>query len=213
MIPKTLHLIWVGDDSRRPHAFIQSWADMNPSWQVKLWGNDDLATYGWVNAHHMRQMAPRELNGVADMMRWEILYHEGGFLVDADSRCVRALDDHLLEHESFACWESEIERPGLIAAGYVATVPGNPFFGQIIKDIEAEPSVVHDMAWRTVGPLRLTEAHRKYRYTGLTVLPSHFFIPEHFSGLKYEGPGTVYAEQYWASTRRSYGALAAARAA
>lgn len=213
MIPKTLHVIWVGDDTRRPNAMIQSWVDKNPTWKVCVWGNDDLANYGWVNAQHMRDMAPRELNGVADMMRWEILYHEGGFLVDADSTCVRALDDHLLEHEAFACWESEIERPGLIAAGYVATVPGNPFFGQIIKDIQAEPSVVHDMAWRTVGPLRLTEAHRKYRYTGLSVLPSHYFIPEHFTGLKYSGPGIVYAHQHWASTRRSYDLLGQAKAA
>lgn len=28
----------------------------------------------------MREMATKELNGVADMMRWEILYNEGGFL-------------------------------------------------------------------------------------------------------------------------------------
>lgn len=213
MIPKTLHVIWVGDETRRPDAQIQTWVDLNPGWTICLWGNQDLADHGWVNARHMREMAARELNGVADMMRWEILYHEGGFLVDADSSCVRALDDHLLEHEAFACWENEIDRPGLIAAGYVASVPGNPFFGQIIKDIEAEPSVVHDLAWRTVGPLRLTEAHRTYRYTGLSVLPSHYFIPEHYGGLKYEGSGIVYAHQHWASTRRGVASNCQAKAA
>jgi mannosyltransferase OCH1-like enzyme len=207
MIPKTLHVIWVGDESRRPDSHIQTWVDKNPSWKVCVWGNEDLATYGWINAHHMREMATRELNGVADMMRWEILYHEGGFLVDADSTCVRALDDHLLEHEAFACWENEIARPGLIAAGYVAAHAENPFIGQIIKDIQAEKTVIDDMAWRTVGPLRLTEAHRKYQYSGLSVLPSHYFIPEHFAGTKYTGTGPVYALQHWASTRRSYDTL------
>lgn len=213
MIPKTLHVIWVGDQSRRPDNCIQTWVDRNPGWTVRLWDNDDLAEYGWINARHMRDMARRELNGVADLMRWEILYHEGGFLVDADSVCVRPLDDWLLEHEAFACWESEIARPGLIAAGYVATVPQNPFFGQIIQDIQAADTVIDDMAWKTVGPLRLTNAHRQHKYTGLSVLPSHYFIPEHFTGLRYEGAGLVYARQYWASTRRSYDTLHTAKVA
>lgn len=204
MIPKLLHTIWVGDESRRPDNCIRTWERMNPGWKFHVWGNDDLATYGWINARHMRDMSRRELNGVADLMRWEILYNEGGFLVDADSICVRPLDDWLLEHEAFACWENELVRPGLVAAGYVATVPENPFFGQIIQDIQAAETVCHDMAWKTVGPMRLSNAFRQYEYSGLSVLPSHYFIPEHFTGSRYQGTGPVYAKQFWGSTRRAY---------
>ena len=207
MIPKKLHVIWVGDESLRPDNCIATWRERHPDWEFRLWGNRDLAEHGWTNAAHMRAMARKELNGVADMMRWEILYDEGGVVVDADSVCVRRLDDWLLECEAFACWENEIERPGLIAAGYVGSVPANPFFGQIVLDIEQADSVTGDLAWRTVGPLRLTSAHRQHRYDRLTILPSHFFIPEHFTGLRYEGSGPVYALQEWASTRRSYDTL------
>ena len=207
MIPKTLHIIWVGDESKRPDNCIRTWVERNPGWTVTLWGNDDLANYGWYNARHMREMAPLELNGVADLMRWEILYNEGGFVVDADSSCTRPLDDWLLENEAFACWENEVVRPSLIAAGYVAAKAGNGFFGQIIKDIQAEPSVVHERAWKTVGPMRLTQAHRRYGYSELTILPSHFFIPEHFSGARYDGGGPVYARQYWGSTKGIYDSL------
>lgn len=207
MIPKILHVIWIGDESKRPDNCIGTWVQHNPDWTINVWGNADLTEYGWHNAAHMRAMAARELNGVADMMRWEILYNEGGFVVDADSVCVRPLDDALLEHEAFACWENELVRPGLIAAGYVAASAGNPFIGQIINDIHAEATVVNDMAWKTVGPQRLTDAYRKYAYTGLSILPSHYFIPEHFSGLRYQGTGPIYAEQHWGSTRRSYDTL------
>jgi mannosyltransferase OCH1-like enzyme len=207
VIPKTIHIIWVGDESRRPDNCIDTWRHRNPNWSLRVWGNDELAHYGWVNARHMKAMASRELNGVADMMRWEILYNEGGFVVDADSVCVHSLDDWLFDAAAVACWENEIARPGLIAAGYVAAHAGNPFIGQIVLDIQSEPTVTDRLAWETVGPLRLTRSHAKYRYTGLTVWPSHFFMPQHFTGIRYEGGGTVYAHQEWASTRRSYDQL------
>jgi mannosyltransferase OCH1-like enzyme len=207
MIPKQIHIIWVGDQTKRPDNCISTWVARNPSWRVKVWGNEDLANHGWVNAAHIQQMAQRELNGVADLMRWEILYNVGGFVVDADSICVRPLEDWLLDAEAFACWENEIARPDLIAAGYVAASAGNPFFGQIILDLQRQSSVMNGMAWETVGPLRLTQAFRAYRYNGLTILPSHMFIPEHYTGLRYEGTGIVFARQEWASTRRTYDSL------
>jgi len=207
MIPKTLHIIWVGDESKRPDNCIRTWVEHHPDWTVKVWGNDALAETDWINTRHMREMARRELNGVADMMRWEILYNEGGFVVDADSICVRRLDDALLDCEAFACWESEIARPGLIAAGYFACAAANPFVGQIVADIHKEASVVGDLAWKTVGPQRLTDSYRRYAYHGLSILPSHYFIPEHFSGVRYQGPGPIYAHQEWASTKRSYDTL------
>lgn len=206
-IPKTLHFIWVGDESKRPDNCIRTWIDHNPGWQIKVWGNDSLVETPWINAEHMRAMSMRELNGVADMMRWEILFREGGFVVDADSICVRPLPDTLLDHEAFACWENEIARPGLIAAGYFGCGADNPFVARIISDIHDAPSVVDEMAWKTVGPGRLTESYRRYRYHGLDILPSHYFIPEHFTGVRYDGAGPVYAHQEWASTKKTYDTL------
>lgn len=207
MIPKKLHITWVGDESLRPDNCIQTWIDHNPSWEIKVWGNSDLAEYGWVNSEHMKHMAKKEWNGVADLMRWEILYNEGGVVVDADSVCIRPLENWLLEGEAFACWENEIVRPNLIAAGYVGSIKENPFIGQMILDLEAEESVIHAKAWETVGPLFLTKAYRKYNYMNLTVFPSHFFIPRHYTGQTYDGGGMVFAKQAWASTKENYHAL------
>ena len=205
MIPKLIHFIWVGDETRCPTNCMDSWRALNPDWEFLLWGNADLAEQDWFNRAHMTAMYDRELNGVADMMRWEILHAKGGIVVDADSIALRPLDDHLLDCEAFACWENEIARPGLIAAGYFGCEPGNPFVEQIIRDIAAEPSVTHDMAWKTVGPQRLTDSYRKYGYNRLRIYPSHYFIPEHFTGRAYEGSDPVYAHQLWGSTRRAYG--------
>jgi mannosyltransferase OCH1-like enzyme len=204
MIPKKLHFIWVGDDSKRPDNCIETWRKLNPSWEIIVWGNESLSERPWINGRHMIEMSDHEYNGVADMMRWEIVYEQGGFVVDADSICIRPLDDSLRDCEAFTCWESEIARPGLLAAGYFASCPNNAFVGQIILDIHNEETVVDKMAWETVGPQRLTDSFRKYQYHGLRILPSHYFIPDHFSGVSYDGRDAVYAYQLWGSTMETY---------
>ncbi len=204
MIPKVFHFIWVGDESRRPDNCIQTWRDNHPDWTFRIWGNDDLATRPWINGRHMQAMARRELCGVADMMRWEILHEQGGLLFDADSVCRRPLDDSFLDCEAFACWENEIARPGLIATGYVGCAPNNPLVGQIIADIRNAPTVVDRMAWESVGPRRLTETYRQQAYTPLRIYPSHYFIPTHFTGITYRGNDPIYADQLWGSTNDSY---------
>jgi mannosyltransferase OCH1-like enzyme len=204
MVPKLLHFIWVGDETKRPTNCIETWRALNPDYEIVLWGNAELEEQDWFNRAHMTAMYGRELNGVADMMRWEILNAMGGIVLDADSIALRPLDDHLLDCEAFACWENEIARPGLIAAGYFGCAPGNAFVEQIIRDIAADESVTHDMAWKTVGPQRLTESYRKYGYSKLRIYPSHYFIPQHFTGLTYDGSDPVYAHQLWGSTRRAY---------
>lgn len=208
MIPKVLHFIWVGDESRRPNRCIQTWVDLNPGWKVKFWGNAELEGRKWINEKHIRDMAKKEWNGVADLMRWEILFDEGGVLLDADSICLRPLPDWLLECEAFSCWENELAKPGLIAAGYFGTIARTPFLAALINDIRQKPTVVDRDAWQSVGPLPLSEAYRKYAYLNLTILPSHFFIPRHYEGLAYTGGGPVFAHQEWASTLKTYDQLA-----
>jgi mannosyltransferase OCH1-like enzyme len=204
VIPRTLHFVWIGDENRRPDNCIDTWRKANPTWEVKIWGNAELLGRKWINHRHMSVMAEGELNGVADMMRYEILHSHGGFAIDADSICVRALEDWLLEPAVFSCWENEICRPGLLASGYLAAEPGNALLERVIADIKAEETVADRPAWQSTGPLRLTETWRQSRYPDLTVYPSHYFIPEHYGGVKYTGSGPVFATQLWAGTRRLY---------
>jgi mannosyltransferase OCH1-like enzyme len=203
MIPKNIHIVWVGDESKRPDNCINTWISHNPSWTVKIWGNAELTTTPWINRAHIAEMSRSQWCGVADLMRWEILYMHGGFAVDADAICVKPLPDWLLDHEIFACWENEVARPGLIANGYVGSHPQNPLVGQIILDIHAEKTVIDRLAWVSTGPLRLTETWRNNKYRNLSILPSHYFIPQHYEGSEYQGSGHVFAKQFWGSTGAS----------
>lgn len=201
MIPHTLHIVWIGDVMRRPAENIESWRRLNPGVALKEWGNAELEGRKWQTRVQMQQLVGRELSGVADLMRYEILLDEGGVAVDADSRCLRPLDEFIFEHDPFAVWESEIARPGLISCAFMGASRGNALFASVIRTIVAAKDLTRRLAWKETGPLRLTECVQKMQYADLTIFPSHFFIPRHYTGVAYGGQGRVYADHQWASTQ------------
>lgn len=195
-IPRTLHFVWVGDESKSPIE-IEAWAKLNPTFQIAVWGNEDLKS-GWMLAEWMRYFSKFALCGVADCMRWEILYTHGGIALDADSEPIRAIPDWMLEPDIWCCAESETERPGLLANGAVGSVKGHPLIGQIIQDMSEETP--DGEAWEMSGPGRLTRTFLEHKYRNLTIFPSQFFMPKHFAGEEYSG-SLVFAKQQWKSTK------------
>ena len=204
-IPKTIHVVWIGDETKRPDRWITTWADMNPAYELHIWGNAAVQSQSWILGDQINAWIDREINGAADMIRWEVLFRHGGIAFDADSACVRPLEDWLLEPDGFAAWENELLRPGLMAAGALGFVPGHPLVANIIKDIMADPDPFGGMAWQKLGPQRITDTVRRLGFPNLTVYPSHFFFPRHYTGLEYSGTGPVFARQFWGSTHRGWG--------
>jgi mannosyltransferase OCH1-like enzyme len=200
-IPKVIHMVWIGDESRRPDTLINSWRDKNPEWKIKVWGNRELAETRWINHAHINSMKPRSLAGVADMMRYEILLREGGFAVDADTCCIRPLADWLFDSQVCVAWENEIIRPGLLANCFIAAEPEAALMSEVILTIKNKPSVVDNLPWITTGPKTLTDTVNRLNYANITRWPSHYFIPHHFTGTKYLGNGNIFAYQLWGTTR------------
>ena len=202
MIPKIIHQIWVGDQSKRPDSLIQTWKDMNPSWEHILWTEENMPEL----TNQKQFEAMNELAGKADILRYELLNTHGGFFIDADSECISPLDDFLTENDAFCCWENEQIRTGLMSNGYLATKKDSPLAKNIIERISTFPpdqiaALPNLTAWRVVGPVLLTTiAQEMGDESGLHVYPSHYFIPRHYSGLEYTGDGKVYCKQYWGST-------------
>ena len=200
MIPKIIHQIWVGDQSKRPDKLIQTWIDKNPLWQHKLWTDDNLPD---LICKKQFDECP-SLAGKADILRYQLLYQEGGFFIDADSECVNPLDDCLINNHCFCCWENENVRRGLMANGYLASEKGCELMKTIMDRISQYPHMNYPAlaTWEVTGPLLLTDTAYKTKYP-ITVYPSWYFIPKHYSGIEYTGTGKIYAKQYWGTTPNS----------
>lgn len=208
MIPKTIHHIWVGHKPA-PLKWMTTWTMAHPEWSYRLWTNHDLRNGKWRNQRHMMEYFARQrYDGVADLMRYEILLREGGIVVAADSVCLHPLDDLFLDgHELYAIstdmspYGKEIPgNHGATTPLYAAT-PGHWFTKELVERL-------HELRWlgapaRTTGN-RFMQRMLKVHCPEIKVWPLHLFIPEHFNGWRYSGPDRIYAKHFWGTTRGTY---------
>lgn len=203
-IPKLLHIVWVGPHAP-PAEMIKSWDDKHvQGWLFTVWKDHR----GWKNQDKIDQKyARREYNGVADIIRYEILAKHGGIVVDADSTCLKALDegpeDFLSNTTAIACYENESVRPGMIGCGFLGAPKNHPFFQACVEDVALQNMALP--AWQTVGPLLMGRIATRMP-DQIKVYPARMFNPKHFSGTAAPGTAAIYAEQGWGSTK-GYNAL------
>ncbi len=199
-IPRVIHQLWIGP-KRRPARLMQTWKDKHPDWEYVLWDEDGLKDFGFENQLQIDAMP--EWNGKADIMRYEILHRHGGVFMDADSECLNPLDDFFLDNDSFAVLENESRRGALVACGIMGATKGCRLMKNCILDVRAGQP-----AWWYVGPVYFTWVIQSNMYTDITLYPSHWFIPNHYTGDKYDGPDKLYADHKWGTAMHLYGDLA-----
>jgi Glycosyl transferase family 2/Glycosyltransferase sugar-binding region containing DXD motif len=205
-IPKIIHQLWIGSKPA-PLTLMNTWKEKNPDFEYIFWNEAEIVKKKMVFRCQDKIDDIEEINGKADIMRWEILYKYGGVFLDADSICIEPIDEELLNKKCFAGWEHEEARPGLIATGTM----GFPIHDTLVKNAiewilqhEVSQKKGNMMAWQSVGPGLLTRMYNVLNYTDLYIFPSYSFLPIHLTGREYCGHGKIYAFQAWGSTKQSY---------
>lgn len=200
MVPKKLHFIWIGDESKIPLDCINTWLHKNPEYSAHIWNNSSLAHYEWDNRKQLDEMLEKkDYAGASDIMRYQILAEQGGIYIDADTYCVKPLEDWLLECEAFACWEQEIIRNNLIANTVIGGVPNAKVWKLCHEAIATKDCSINQLAWTITGPMLVTDTFFKQQ-ANLTVYPSHFFMPEHHSGYVSKVTGHTFGKHLWGSS-------------
>lgn len=199
MIPKKLHFIWINDESKMPSKCMSTWHDMNPDYEFKVWGNNELDNVAWQNNRQLQEMLAKEdYAGASDVMRYEILHKHGGIYIDADTFCVKPLEDWLLDCEAFASWEQELVRNNLIANTIIGGLPGAGAWKMCIDAVATKDCTEDKLAWIITGPMLVTDIFFKEQ-ANLTVYPSHFFMPKHHTGYESKVTGNNFANHLWGS--------------
>ena len=208
-IPKIIHQLWIGPKPA-PIVFMNTWKEKHEplGFEYKFWNEETIQKEIDLSKCGKKVNSIEEINGKADILRWEILYKFGGVFVDADSICIEPIDEYILNGVSaFAGWENETVRKGLIATGTMGFTPKHPIVYNALHCIYTQPVSFRETgnkAWFTVGPGLLTKVCNAFGFSDIKIYPSYYFLPMHYTGNKYEGHGKIYAYQEWGSTKQNY---------
>ena len=180
-----------------PDGVDENLPDNNPTFQYRFWDGNLLQHEKFYNQVQIDMCD--DLSGKKDIMSYEILFRYGGFFVDADSECILPLTEDLFQHSNMACYENEKIRPNLIANGFLGAVPGSELMKTLIEEISKITSF-NEPIWKIVGPGLLTRTVSEGGYD-IEVFPSHYFLPEHFSGVRARDASPVYCRHHWSTTK------------
>ena len=201
-IPKKLGHIWIGPLSA-PYEWLESWKAQHPDWQYTLYDNDFLADYPFKTRELIEfYYSLGFYNGVADLMRYEILYEFGGLLPPSDAWCYHNTEVLFQKPCAYTVYENELIR-GELVSPILACEANNKFVGQLIEELLQLSTDDLDAPWKSTGNLFVAKMIKKYN-PDITIFPSHYFNPVHYEGLVYEGEDTVYAKQMFGSGRSIY---------
>ena len=89
MIPKILHMIWIGPKPFPYEANLQKYIELHPEWKINLWTDSNLPR---LRNRKIYKSIPIYA-AKADLLRIEILAIYGGVYVDADSYPIKPLDE------------------------------------------------------------------------------------------------------------------------
>lgn len=207
-IPRIIHQIWMGP-LEPPKSAMDSWRDLHPSWEVRVWNEQNLPSLKNKQAFADSDNYPQK----SDILRYEILSQFGGVYVDADEYCLRPIDPliDLIEKEGFdlaAAYEGSLDRPELIANTVLACSVGNEFMGKMVENIDIERD---GGAWELTGPQYLTDQLAFYK-PQIKLLSSKLFYPIHHRDKenrqidlsKLKDDPEIYGVHLWAGTKRAY---------
>lgn len=211
LIPKVFHRAWFGGPLPGELALYgDTWEQLHPGWVMRFWTEETLNVDALFNGRLFRAaerlVSPDAVGQLrADIVRYELLYGQGGVWIDCDFACQRPIDELVDGVSAFAAWETQNEWIGNAILG---AEPEHPFLYRLIEGLET--SIVRNRGSRPAvmsGPQYLTKLWRK-KPDGLAVFPQRFFYPYRYDELERgdEEFPDAYGTHHWFHKRTLAGA-------
>lgn len=176
-IPKKIHQTWLG--SKIPDKYtriIETWKEKNPDWEYKLWTDDDIESFKLENIESFNKI--NNLGAKTDILRYEILYREGGLYIDTDFECLKSFND-LIYLDLFS-GTGHVDVPEVFN-GLIACKPGHQLMRKLIDDIKVIDTNDFNKIISLTGPKyfssKLFEWIKDNPTDKIVVFPTKFFYP------------------------------------
>lgn len=149
-IPPVIHFIWLGPRPFPPQSVenVRTWMTQNPGWKVKFWTDRDreppcegmekilvkdfhFFKLGWCYEES------QNWGEKSDLLRYEILYQQGGVYVDHDANCLQSFSGMSRGYDFFCGLETPHEpfvgRNVTCGNGILGSRPRHPIIGKVIE--------------------------------------------------------------------------------
>lgn len=163
-IPRVIHFIWLGPKGYPAESVenIRSWIAQNPGWKVKFWTDRprSLPCQG-MELHFVQDFKfdhlgkyyerAQDWGQKSDILRYEILFREGGVYVDHDANCLKPFEKLHHAYDLYTCLELPHEahcgRAITSGIGIVGSRTGHPVLRRTMEVlVERWDSVIHASA-------------------------------------------------------------------
>ena len=201
-IEKKMTHIWIGPKPA-PLKWMNTWKEKHPDWEYSIFTDEMLKARKWKNQHLIdKYYNMQKYAGAHDLIRYELILERGGFWPAADSVCLERCDELFSSpaDHAYTVYESEKAKPGFVYP-ILASNSGNIICEALVNHLnKLDPSQLSAHPFISTGNQFLSRFLPQFS-DKLTIWPSYTLIPQWYgSNTRYNGPGKVYAEQYFGST-------------
>lgn len=190
-IPPVLHFIWLGP-LPFPRASVENvrmWMAKHPDWTVNFWTDSERPVpYPGMQRRLLREFPLLKLKGCytasdnfgekSDLLRYEILYREGGVYVDHDVQCFKPFDT-LNRAYTFYCgidmpYTSSLPSCVFPTNNLIGIAPHHPIMQQCIESVSTSWETVTEGYPGTDADARLNRTlHRTFHPFGEAIKSCH----------------------------------------
>ncbi len=203
MIPQKIHQIWFSKTTKPHPGSPESWRDLNPDWDYKLWNAEDL--FALVDRHFpafssLYRAYPNYAQRT-DLARYMLLWLEGGIYADTDTECLAPLDPICRDDRVILSEEPPTHWDGGASAGFdrllctaiMASPARHDFWLHVLRIVHRCRHAAHKDVLDSTGPRLMTGAYYSMAAPErFSINSCHLFTP--FDKKGDEMPGPAYGD-------------------
>lgn len=166
-IPKIIHMIWLGSKPLPLETIdnLKTWKKYHQNWTIKFWTDSAECPplLDGVEKHLVSEISLDHLDSFFNqaqnmgeksmLLRYEILFQEGGLYVDHDAKCYQSFDKLHRSYDFYSCLEplnvgKERGQTNVVSSSILGSSPRHPVIGETFR-------FIHD-TWKNIPPNELT---------------------------------------------------------